>query len=180
LRDFLVACFSPTVTLIPGTSSLTFPVEFQRNEDFSIISFIQFNCNDSLSMNPQWSIHSCISNCSLPIQINPTVITTFSELYIPPQTLDYGIYELKSTVTTIIALNLTTTASTFIKIIPSSIIVNLIQVEASMIANGFNQNLTLNPGIYSVDLDGFLFNASVSDNHKDFIFNLFFSIELEI
>jgi hypothetical protein len=115
-------------------------------------------------MNPHWSIHRCISNCSSPIQIDPTVITTFSELYIPPQTLDYGIYELKLTVTTIIALNLTTTASAFIRIVPSSIIVNLIQVEASMITNGFNQNLTLNPGIYSVDLDGFVFNESVSDN----------------
>jgi hypothetical protein len=115
-------------------------------------------------MNPQWSIHSCISNCSLPIQIDPTVITTFSELYIPSQTLAYGIYELKLNVTTIIALNLTSTVSAYIRIIPSGIIVNLIQVEASMITNGFNQNLTLNPGVYSVDLDGFVFNESVSDN----------------
>jgi hypothetical protein len=180
VSTFLLACFSPTITLIPGTSSLAFPVEFQRNEDFSVISIIQFNCNDSLSMSARWSIHRCISNCSTPIQINPTVITTFSELYIPSQTLDYGIYELRLTVTTIIALNLTSTASAFITIIPSSIIVNLIQVEASMIANGFNQNLTLNPGIYSVDLDGFVFNGTVSNNHNDFIFNLFFSIELEI
>jgi hypothetical protein len=92
------------------------------------------------------------------------VITTCSELYIPSETLDYGIDELKLTVTTIISLNLISITSAFIRIIPSDIIVNLIQVETSMIANGFNQNLTLNRGIYSVDLNGFVFNGNVSDN----------------
>ena len=140
------------------------PIQFKGNNDISVVSIIQFNCNDSLLMNTQWTIFSCISNCSSQIQINPIVITTFSELYIPSQTLDFGIYELKLTVTMLISSNLRSTASVFIEIIPSDIIVNLIQAETSMISIGYNQNLTLNPGIYSVDLDGYIFNESVSEN----------------
>jgi hypothetical protein len=30
-----------------------------------------------------------------------------------------------------------------------------------MITLGYQQNLTLNPGLYSIDLDGYIFNASV-------------------
>ena len=138
------------------------PIQLQRNKDISIVSIIQFHCNDSLSMNIQWTINSCLSNCSSKIPINSTVITTFSELYIPSQTLDCGIYELKLTVTMLISSNLRSTVSAFIKIIPSDIIVNLVQSESSMISIGYNQNLTLNPGIYSIDLSGYEFNASVS------------------
>jgi hypothetical protein len=107
------------------------------------------------------------------------VITTLSELYIPPETLDFGIYELKLTVTTTSSSNLTSTASVFIKIISLTIVVNLIQSEASLITNGYNQNLILNPGSYSVDLDGSGINASVSGNYINSLFSLLF-IGMEI
>ncbi|UJR17142.1 hypothetical protein I4U23_004038 [Adineta vaga] len=40
------------------------------------------------------------------------------------------------------------------------IVVNLIQLGTTIITNGYEQDLLLNPGAFSVDLDGFVFNAS--------------------
>jgi hypothetical protein len=105
---------------------------------------------------------SCTSNCSSPIQFDPSISTTFSELYIPPRTLPIGKYELTLTVTMIISSNLTSSLSSYVTITPSGIIVNLIQLGTSMITLGYQQNLTLNPGLYSIDLDGYIFNASVN------------------
>jgi hypothetical protein len=112
----------------------------------------------------QWTIKNCSLNCSYEIEPDEAVITTFSELYIPVQTLTYGTYELKLTVTMTISPNLTSTASAFVKIIPSDIIVvNLIQFGTSMITSGHEQDLKLDPGTYSVDPDENKFNASVSN-----------------
>ena len=48
-------------------------------------------------------------------------------------------------------------------ITPSGITANLVPYGTSMITRGYEQNLTLDPGTYSVDRDGNAFNASVSD-----------------
>jgi hypothetical protein len=91
-----------------------------------------------------------------------TVTTTLSELFIPAQSLAYGTYELKLTVTMTAVPNLTSSASTYVQIIPSNIQANLLQFGTSMITQGHQQNLTLNPGSFSVDPDTITFNASVS------------------
>jgi hypothetical protein len=62
----------------------------------------------------------------------------------------------------IVSSNLTSSLSLYVTITPSGIIVNLIQLGTSMITLGYQQNLTLNPGLYSIDLDGYIFNASVN------------------
>ncbi len=120
------------------------------------------NCNASLSTNIKWTVKQCLLNCSIEIQLDPSIITTSNELFIPVNTLLYGTYELKLTVTMTALPNMTSTAFVYIIIIPSSIIVNLIQYGTSMIVNGYQQDLTLNPGAYSVDPDANTFNASVS------------------
>ncbi|CAF3596750.1 unnamed protein product [Rotaria sp. Silwood1] len=56
--------------------------------------------------------------------------------------------------------NVTSSMSTFITINPSNVIVNLVQYGTSMIAHGYRQNLTFNPGAYSVDPDAIVFNTS--------------------
>jgi hypothetical protein len=149
--------------LIPSTSSLSSPIQYRRNEDFFISSNIQLNCINSLSTINQWTIYNCSStNCSFQIQIDQTVQTTFSELYIPPQTLSYGIYQLKLTVTMVSSLNLISSSSAYVQIIPSGIFANLLQYGTPMITRGYQQNLTLDPGKFSVNLDQNIFNASVS------------------
>jgi len=161
--NFSLGCFSPIATLIPSTSSLSSPIQYRRNEDFFISSSIQLNCKNSLSTINQWAIYNCSStNCSFQIQIDQTVQTTFSELYISPQTLSYGIYQLKLTVTMASSLNLISSSSAYVQIIPSGILANLLQYGTPMITCGYQQNLTLDPGRFSVNLDQNIFNASVS------------------
>ena len=147
-------------------------MQFRRNQDFYISSNIQLNCNNSLSIITKWSINNCTSgNCSSPIQIDQSVSTTFSELYIPARTLPYGIYQLKLTVTMVVSPHITAFSSAYVKITPSGITANLVQYGTSMITRGHQQDLILDPGTYSADPDGYIFNATV--NH--YYFNLSFN-----
>ncbi|CAF1191151.1 unnamed protein product [Adineta steineri] len=154
-------CFPPTVTLIPGASTLLSPLQFRRDQDFYIVSIITLNCYSSLSTKTEWTIKNCTSSsCAYQIQTVSTIQTTFSELYIPARTLSYGLYELNLTVTMIDYSLLITSSSVYVKITPSGIIANLVQLGTPMIASGHEQDLKLEPGIYSVDPDGYVFNAT--------------------
>jgi hypothetical protein len=62
--------------------------------------------------------------------------------------------------------NLTSSSSTFVTITPSGIKANLVQYGTSMITHGYEQDLILDPGTYSADIDGYTFNATV--NHYYF------------
>ncbi|CAF1688166.1 unnamed protein product, partial [Adineta ricciae] len=92
-------CFTPKITLIPGTSTLLSPIQFRRSEDFYIVSIIELSCQKSLSIISQWTIKTCNLNCSQQIEIDPEIKTTFTEISILAQTLPYGVYELTLTVT---------------------------------------------------------------------------------
>ena len=75
------------------------------------------------------------------------------------------------------------TASVYVKITPSGITANLIQYGTSTITLGYEQDLTLDPGTFSVDLDGTAFNASVSVSSSDFFFTwilIFAGLELSV
>ncbi|CAF3751894.1 unnamed protein product, partial [Rotaria sp. Silwood1] len=154
------SCFSPTVILIPGKSSLTSPLQYRRSQDFSIISIIQLNCPGLISTITTWTIKNCSSSCSYQIQLNEKVITTLSELYIPSRTLDYGVYELKLTVTLVDLPSLTSSSSAYVRITPSGITANLVQLGTSLITRGNQQDLLLDPGTFSIDPDEDSFDAS--------------------
>jgi len=180
---FDLGCFSPVITLIPSTSSLSSPLQFRRNQDFYLSSYLQLNCNNSLSTITKWTINNCTSNCSFQIQMGQIIITTSSELFIPAETLNYGTYQLTLTVTMIAAPHLISSASAYMKITPSNITANLVQFGTSMITRGYQQDLLLDPGTFSVDPDTTTFNASVSFSRivkSYFSCCSFYSIELEI
>ena len=158
----LLACFSPIITLIPGTSSPLSPIQIRRNQDFSISSNLELKCNSSLSTTIKWTVHNCSSICSNEIQLDQTIITTTNELFIPARTLPYGIYQLNLTVSMMASSSLTSTAFAYVQITASGITANLVPLGTSMITNGYQQDLLFNPGSYSVDLDGYTFNASVN------------------
>lgn len=161
----LGCCFAPIITLIPGGSTLASPIQCRRNQDFSISTYIQLHCNSSLETNTKWIIKNCTSsNCSFQIHLDQTVQTTSSELYIRARTLPIDIYELTLTVTMVASPNLTASSSAFVRITSSGIIVNLLQYGPSMITRGYQQNLTIDPGSFSIDLDENVFNISVSNN----------------
>jgi hypothetical protein len=125
-------------------------------------------------MTTKWTINNCTLNCSYQLPNDQTIITTFSELYIPARTLLYGTYELKLTIKMTILPNLISSASAYVKITPSGITANLVPFGTSMITRGHQQDLILNPGTYSVDLDGNTFNASVSHTQLYFSAYSFF------
>ncbi|CAF0859705.1 unnamed protein product [Rotaria sordida] len=156
LKPFITnqTCFSPTLILIPGQSSLASPLQYRRSQDFSIISILQFNCGGSLSTIIQWTIKNCTTtSCLFPIRLSEKVMTTFSELYIPSRTLAYGTYELTLTVTMVDSPTLKSTSSAYVRITASGITANLVQLGTSVITRGNQQDLLLDPGTFSVDPD---------------------------
>jgi hypothetical protein len=111
------------------------------------------------------------------------VITTLSELYIPARTLAYGTYQVTLTVIMVATPHLSSSASAYVKIIPSGITANLVQFGTSMITRGHQQDLLLDPGTFSVDPDATIFNTSVNFNRiikSYFSCYSFYSIELEL
>ena len=159
----VTGCYPPVITLIPGLLTLASPIQYQRSRDFSISSTIQLNCNGSLLTTTTWTIKNCTAiSCLSSIMLDQRVITTLSELYIPPKTLPYGTYELKLTVTMSAVPNVTSSSTAYVQIIPTGVIANLLQRGTSMISHGSQQDLSLDPGRYSVDLDEDSFDATVS------------------
>ncbi|CAF1517802.1 unnamed protein product, partial [Adineta steineri] len=159
--DINETCYSPTITLIPGQSSLSSPTSYRRSQDFSITSMTQFNCDGSLSTTKKWTIKNCTStSCLFAIVLNEKVMTTFSELYIPSRTLAYGVYQLTLTVTMIDSPNLKSSSSVYVRITATGITANLVQLGTSMITRGDQQDLLLDPGTFSVDPDENTFDAT--------------------
>ena len=78
-----------------------------------------------------------------------------SDLFIRGRTLSAGIYAIKLRLSMIASSNLTSSKSVYIRIIPSEpIIVNLMRFRISEITIEFGQDLLLEPGKYSTDVDG--------------------------
>ena len=69
------------------------------------------------------------------------------------------------------AHNVTASSAVYVQITPTGVITNLLQMGTSMITRGSQQDLLLDPGTFSIDLDEDTFDASVSVN--DFSENLF-------
>ncbi|CAF4412324.1 unnamed protein product, partial [Adineta steineri] len=129
--------------------------------DFYISSMIQFNCDGSLSTTKKWTVKNCTStSCSFEIVLNEKVMTTYSELYIPSRTLDYGVYQLTLTVTMVDSPNLKSLSSAYVRITATGITANLVQLGTSMITRGDQQDLLLDPGTFSVDPDENTFDAT--------------------
>ena len=152
------ACRSPQIILIPSGSTLINPLKFRRSQDFYIVSLIELNCNDSTSIQSQW----ILKNNSNLIPFDSQIETTFSEIFIPARKLPFGIFQLELTITLNKYPTLNHSSSVYVEIIPTNIIPNLVQLGTSMITSGFEQDLKLDPGTYSIDLDENTFDKDVS------------------
>ncbi len=162
---FMLDCVPPIIKLFPGPSSRQDPLQFRRSQDFYISSVIKLNCLNSLAIKVKWSIFNHTSNGSIiEANIDHSMNTTLTELFVPARAFIYGEYELQLTVTMIASPNTFSSNSSYVKINPSGITANLVQYGTSMVSSGENQNLTLSPGTYSINPDESSFNDSVSDN----------------
>jgi len=113
-----------------------------------------------LSTIQKWSIKNSTINNFSEIEFDKKIVTSRSELYIPSNTLQYGIYQLELRVTTIDNSSLTSSSSVYVEISPSGVTANLVPLGTSVVTSGDQQDLILNPGNYSKDPDGFEFNSS--------------------
>jgi hypothetical protein len=156
--SFCSGCTSLRIDLFPDPSTSPPPI-LQRSQSFSIGSTVRVNCYTSLSTIRQWAVFSCSGECSTPVLINGSL--TLGELFVPARSLDYGVYRIQLTVTTTFSSQLASSAGIYVRIIPSPVTVNLVQLGSSMITHGQQQTLTLDPGSYSIDPDSTLFNTSV-------------------
>lgn len=158
------------------------PLQFRKSQDFYITSQIELNCNDSLSFISQWAIYNCTTtmNCSFPIQIDPIVQTTFSELYIPARILPYGFYRFQLTIAMSKYPTITKSSFTYVSITATGIVTNIAQYGTSMITRGHSQDLTLNPGTFSTDLDDNIFNSTVISSLILIILSIFLNLGLDI
>lgn len=147
----------------PGHSSLTDPVRLQRSESVFISSHLELNCTDTLKVTTKWKIVSCKSACSDEVSFDQLLVnTSHSDLYIPGRTLPYGIYKLILTTSMADARSLDSSDHVYVEITQSNIVANLVWFGTSMITIDGNQNLTLDPGHFSIDPDEIKFNANVS------------------
>ncbi|CAF1134495.1 unnamed protein product [Adineta ricciae] len=147
-------CSIPRIKLTPNDTLLTTPIKFRRSDDFYLNSMIIFECNQSHPFTSQWRFFNCGLTCENEFHFNSSLIITRNELYIPKQVFPYGIYQLK------LIINSSISSSIFIEIIPTNIIVHLIQYGTSMITISVEDDLILNPGKYSIDPDSVLFNSN--------------------
>ena len=134
-----------------------------RSEDFSISSSLELHCSKSLSTIKKWTIELySTSPCSGEVPFEqPLISLTLGELYVPARALNYGVYRMNLTVMMQVAHHLVSLATTYVKIVPSPIIVRLVQFGAVMIQRGQQQTLTLDPGTFSIDSDQSTFNSTV-------------------
>ncbi len=157
--------------MIPTAPSLSKPIQIRKNQGLYITSKIQFNSVQQLSsITYQWTIFTCSTICTNRIQLNNV---TQRELFIPPQTLSRGIYEVKLTVTTID--NSSTLSSIYIEITDSNIITNLVLSGRSTIKHNSKEALIFDPGKYSFDPNKITFHPHVRDMKDLYIFIEFFS-----
>ena len=135
------------------------PSNVRRSQPFSISSNVLINCSASLATLKRWTVFKCNPQCTIPVLIQGS--TTLGELFVAARSLDYGVYQIKLTVTMTLSSQLTASAVTYVSIIPSPVTVNLLQLGSSVITRGQQQTLTIDPGSYSTDPDSTFFNASV-------------------
>ncbi|CAF4953395.1 unnamed protein product, partial [Rotaria socialis] len=152
-------CLPPTIRLVPNASS-TAPVRFFRSDDFYILSNMLLRCDMSAAITTKWALHSCNTTCSSPIQIDELIHVNFNDIFIPARTLPYGVYQLTLTVIMEAATNITSTASTYVMVIPSGIQANLIQMGTSLVTRRYQKNFALDPGTFSTNPDEVRWDAS--------------------
>ena len=123
---------------------------------------INMKCLDSPVIETKWSIFNCTLNCSVKADIDPSIITTFSEIFFREKSLPYGLYQMTLTVTMVQVPSIKAEVSYFVRIKPSGINANLLKYGTSFVSSGEDKNLTFNPGLHSINPDESEFNASVS------------------
>ncbi len=129
------------------------PKKIFRSQLFSLSTIAYFACNYTYSLDYIWSLRRVDIPKVFDLTKNPTFKS--SELVIQSNTLDFGLYEfiIQINIVSTDLKNVSNTANTFIQIIPSGLAIFGLQNGISSQLVGSSQSFTLNPALYSLDLD---------------------------
>lgn len=96
------------------------------------------------------------------MSLNSFINATDNELFIPSRLLNYGVYEVKLSVIMTDYPDMKSSVSIFVHIVHSAIAANLLPWSNGIITQNYRENLTLDPGTYSIDPESDQFKANVS------------------
>ena len=99
--------------------------------------------------------------CSNVLQLDQSIELSGKDLLIGAEILSSGVYKVELIVTMVDDPLLSSSAFTYIEITRSIVMINLISFNATKIEQNIEENLTLNPGEFSVQLDQSRINKNV-------------------
>ena len=134
---------------------------FRRNQNIYISSNIEIDCVQSLSLTTDWSILHCSFTCENQTELLRSIERTQKDIFIPARTLEDGLYQLQLTATMTDYPSLSSSSSVYIQITRSTISINLISFNALVITHDNREDLILDPGQHSFDLNRITFNEDV-------------------
>ena len=158
----------PTINVLPRS-----PFRIRRMEDIYITPIVSFNCNEKSPTSMKWSLISCPSMCPNESSFNQSINTARNELFLPFESLNYGFYEIKLTVTATSPPFLSATTVVHIEIIPKNIIISLLPVDGTKIIHHYAEDLLFDPGKYSIDSNRITINHKVSHWVFNFVKEIF-------
>ncbi|CAF4520061.1 unnamed protein product, partial [Didymodactylos carnosus] len=153
-------CNLPYITFDTYNPILRWARQVLLSKQFSVSAYTSLNCSMSLYNTKQWTIAQCDTTSQLCTRtktldniINGLSSSKTAEISIPAQTLPYGSYQFNYTVYMNLKQTFLSYTTTYIEVIQSSIVVNMLPNGTSSITRGMSQNLDLEPGIWSIDPD---------------------------
>jgi len=126
----------------------------------SLSSMTYFSCNSfRFASKYSWSAKRLDIVQTIDLASNPTLQS--SDLVLQPNTLDYGSYmftlnlniDIMNSDGSVITQTLSSSLKATRKICPTGIVVNAVKNGISSVMIGSQQNFSLNPALYSADLD---------------------------
>ena len=150
------------MSIISPAILYTQPNIFKQSDLIYVPSITKINCTVSLENLKEWTIYSVNEltgqiETQMIIQNNPTI--NYAELVLQPKTLAYGLYKIIYTVTMLTNKNLTCSVYSYIKIIPSGLILSSLKASQPVyggtieIIRGQNQTIQFDPFLFTYDID---------------------------
>jgi hypothetical protein len=142
----------------------TQPRIIKQNDLFSLNGITIINCNTSLLNQKKWLIFKVDESTGqdfkeilLDVDTNPSIY--YAEFIIQPQTFTHGLYRFVFTATFVSEMTLLSQIDTFVKIIPSGLVLSSLSLSQPMyggtieITRGWNQTIKFNPFLNTYDID---------------------------
>jgi len=146
-------CPMPTIEIYPSSSYL----KFTRNQNVYISLATTYNCTVSIIPRSIWKIFKSSNQT----ESTPSFETSENDLFIPARTLSFGIYKVELTATTPVD-PAKASFVTYIEICQSNIFIHFFPFQATTITHHYTEDLILNPGEYSFQINEISFHKEVN------------------